>query len=142
MIKEFIIKRKIFIKYIFSAGLSFFIDLLLFKIFSMVLDIFIVKDISLILATIFARICSSICNYLINKNRVFNNKSSQRKIIEYSTFIKYYILVFIQMIISGLGVTILYNIIKIDEIFIKVFVDIIIFIINYFIQKKFIFNKT
>ena len=63
MIKEFVEKRKVFIKYIISAGLSFLIDLILFKFFTVILKFFLIKNISIIFATIIARIISSLFNY-------------------------------------------------------------------------------
>ena len=143
MIKEFVEKRKVFIKYIISAGLSFLIDLILFKFFTVILKFFLIKNISIIFATIIARIISSLFNYLINRNHVFNNKVEKNKqFIDYATCIKYYALVLVQMLVSGTLVSYVYNIINLDEIFIKIPVDIIIFIVNYIIQKKFIFKRS
>ena len=64
---------------------------------------------------------------------VFKNKNK-------SSFIKYVILVIIQMFVSGLCVTYFAKLFsKISEVLIKVVVDIIIFIVNFVIQREFIF---
>jgi len=119
------------IKYIFSAGSSFLFDLVLFTIFE-----FIFKDISvhIIISTVLARIISSLYNYLFNSRIVFKN--SDRK-----TIIGYYCLAFIQMIVSATLVSLISMLLKnVDSTIIKFFVDIIIFVVNYIIQKEVIFK--
>lgn len=127
-----------FFKYVISSGISCVIDLILFTIFSKLLD-FIIGDISIIVGTILARIISSFINYLINKNEVF--KHDNKKSIEKNTLFKYYILVIVQMFVSAFAVWFISNFINIDATIIKMFVDIIIFMVNYIIQKKIIFKK-
>lgn len=122
----------IIIKYIFSSGTSFLIDLILFTIFNIM---FIgLGNISIIVSTILARIISSLYNYFFNSRLVFgkHNKSS---------IYKYYGLVLIQMINSAIFVYLLCFIFSnVNETIIKFFVDLIIFIINYIIQKQVIFK--
>jgi len=127
-----------FIKYIISALLSFFIDLGIFTIISKLLS-FIIGDIAIIIGTIIARIISSLVNYLLNKNKVFNHDNG--KSIDRSTLIKYYSLVVIQMFVSAFSVWITHKLIHIDVTIIKIIVDGLIFIVNYFVQKKYIFKK-
>ena len=69
MIAKIINKYKTFIKYMFSAGISFFIDITLFTIFLFLLKNTI-KDtsLSILVSTISARAISSFINYLINQN--------------------------------------------------------------------------
>lgn len=137
VIKNLIIKYSIFIKYIFSAGFSFALDIGLFGIFKNLLK-GVFGDAVALVATPCARVISSFFNYLLNRNAVF--KSGKNK-TDKSSLTKYYILVIIQMCISGFLVYLLHNITSIDETFIKIPVDILIFIVNYFIQKRWIFNK-
>ena len=59
----------------------------------------------------------------------------------YKAFIEYFLLVIINITISGLLVTKVYNYIHLNATFIKVIIDSIIFIINYFLQKLVIFKK-
>lgn len=129
---KFLKNNKTFLYYIFSAGSSFFLDLLLFTIFNIFFSVFLGYE-AIFLATICARVLSSLYNFVINSKYVFQ-KYSKRMLI------KYYILVIIQMLISSLLV---YGVNKfLLDVFatvIKFFVDIILFIVNYFIQKKVIF---
>ena len=134
-------KYKTFIKYIFSAGISFFIDITLFTIF-----LFLLKNtirdtsLSILVATISARAISSFINYLINKNRVFETSTDKK--VDKRTIIKYYILVVIQACASSVLVGLFHSIINIHPTFIKIPVECIIFIVNFFIQKYFIFTDN
>ena len=69
-ILDLIKKYKVFLKYIVSAGISFVLDLSLFTVFSILLKGNKVVNYILI-ATILARIISSLINYLLNRNSVF-----------------------------------------------------------------------
>lgn len=115
------------IKYVFSSGSSFVLDLLLFSLFN-----YFFKNI--LISTILARIISSIYNYLINSRFVFKHYTK-------TSIIKYYCLVVIQMFVSAFLVTILSSLlIKTNDSIIKFFVDIIIFVVNYFIQREVVFK--
>ena len=93
----------------------------------------IIGNFSIILATVLARILSSFYNFLINSKFVFQKYSKQM-------IWKYYLLVIIQMMVSSFLVFIINSfLIKTFATLIKFFVDIILFIINYFVQKKWIF---
>ena len=130
-------KYSTFLKYIFSAGTSFLIDLILFKLFSVLFKSSI-GDYAIIIGTVLARILSSFYNYLMNRNAVFQ---SDKKGMDTKTFVKYYILVVIQMLVSSGLVVIGYRLLKIEELFVKIPVDILLFMVNYFVQKKFIFSQ-
>lgn len=132
---ELINRNKVFIKYIISAGISFTLDILLFTIFNLLLKNF--TSFSIIISTIGARVISSFINYSINKNKVFNFNGERNSIL----LIKYFTLVVIQMFVSSFSVLYLYKLSSINETIIKIFVDIILFIINFFVQKKLIFVK-
>lgn len=120
------------IKYLFSSGSSFVLDLILFTIFNMLLKG--LGNISIIISTIIARIISSLYNYFVNSRFVFGNYNK-------TSIYKYYALVIIQMFVSATSVYLL-NLLfaNINDTVIKLFIDIIIFIINYIIQKKVIFK--
>ena len=129
-----LIKRnKGFLTYVLSAGSSFFIDLLLFTVFNALFSKFLGYE-AIIIATILARILSSFYNFVINSKFVFKKYSKKM-------LIQYYILVIIQMCLSS-ALVYLINRFLLDtfaKIF-KFFVDIVLFIINYFIQKVIIFK--
>ena len=88
------------------------------------------------MATIIARIISSFINYLLNRDKVF--KSVENK---FKTAIKYYILVIVQMFVSAFLVDNLFKLIKIDATFIKIPVELVLFVCNYLIQKILIFKR-
>lgn len=135
-ILDLIKKYKVFLKYIVSAGISFVLDLSLFTVFSILLKGNKVVNYILI-ATILARIISSLINYLLNRNSVFKKND---KVMDANTLIKYYVLVVIQMFVSATLVALIYDATNIYETVIKIPIEIILFMVNYFVQKKFIFN--
>ena len=132
-IKDSIRIYKLFIKYIVSAVSSFVLDILLFAIFMKVLP----KSVSyrIITATVIARIISSLYNYLINSKMVF--KKSEK-----SSIVKYFILVIIQMFASGFIVDALSkHVFSFNPTIIKVIVDSVIFVVNFFVQREWVFKK-
>ena len=134
-IKDSFMIYKLFAKYIFSSLSAFVIDIILFSIFINVFTNINLDDKTKILfATILARIISAFYNFKINAKVVFKNMTK-------SSYIKYAILVLIQMFVSAFGVTYLSRKIGIDLTGIKVIVDMIIFIVNFVIQREFVFKK-
>jgi len=131
-------KYQTFIKYMFSAGISFAIDLGLFTLFSFLLKNYI-NDEAVFVATILARVISSFINYFLNRNAVFK---SNGKAMDFSTLVKYYTLVVIQMFVSATLVLNLYKMFHIYEALIKIPVEVVLFMINYIVQKKFIFVEN
>ena len=71
----------------------------------------------------------------MNKNLVFNSKEKSGR-----TLIKYYILCVIQMLISGLAVSLIVDKLKVGKVIIKVIVDAILFFVSYKIQQQFVFK--
>lgn len=118
---------KTFIKYILGSLSSFFLDIVLFVFFLKMRK-------NIVFSTILARIISSIYNYFINLKIVFKNRNK-------FSFIKYYILVFLQMLISSFGTYVFHVSFDINAIGIKILVDLALFIVNYYIQKKYIFKN-
>lgn len=137
-LKKLYKKYKTFIKYILSAGISFTLDLTLFTIFNIIFERIIPAK-SVIVATITARIISSIINYHINRNAVFSSDKNNK--FDKSSFAKYVTLVIIQMLVSSFSVQIIHNITKINATLIKIPIECILFLCNYFIQKLFIFKE-
>ncbi len=123
---EKLLKYKTFLTYFVSSGLSFLIDLLAFTVIFHFL-----KDI--LVSSYLARVVSSIFNYIVNRNFVFKKNNN-------NSLISYFTLVLINITISGLLVTKIYDNLSINATLIKGVIDIIIFVINYFLQKFFIFN--
>lgn len=133
--KNFLNKYKTIFTYLLSSGLSFAVDIISFSIiFYFIKDRFL--D-AILLSSYVARVISSVVNYIVNKKYVFKNEKKKN----YKAFIEYFLLVIINITISGLLVTKVYNYIHLNATFIKVIIDSIIFIINYFLQKLVIFKK-
>lgn len=123
----------IFFKYILSSISSAVVDFLIFSIFT-----FILRDVQIGLrigiATVVARIISSLYNYCINKNIVFKGNGN-------NTFLKYYILCILQMCCSMGGVYVLCYYLHLDEIIAKVIVDGLLFLLSFQIQRTWIFGR-
>ena len=118
------------LKYILSSGTSFLLDIGLFTVFTFLFG----KDTKAIfLSTILARVLSSIYNYYINSKIVFQ-KTNKKSMLGYFT------LVVVQMIVSASLVSFVEKYIKIFPTFIKIMIDIMIFIVNYIVQKEIIFK--
>lgn len=99
----------------------------------------ILQNVSILVSTVFARVISSFFNYVLNRNVVFS--SDDKKVMDKTTLVKYYALVIVQMLISAALVTVIFNLSGWNKTLIKMPVDVVIFIVNYIIQKKVIFNK-
>lgn len=89
---------------------------------------------AIIVATILARILSSLYNFVLNSKVVFKQYSRRM-------FFKYYVLVVIQMVVSSILVYFINRfLVNMFATVIKFFVDIGLFVINYFVQKKLVFK--
>lgn len=133
-IKDSIMIYKLFVKYIVSALSSFLVDILLFALLVHLLpDIHTGVITSIVVATVIARVISSLYNYGVNSKLVFKNKGA-------TSIVKYYILVIIQMFVSAFVVSELFKLTNMNSTFIKVLVDLIIFVINFFIQREWVFK--
>ncbi len=125
----------LFMKFIIASGLSFVIDIWIFSVVVGLLKIN-APTYYIILATIIARVISSIFNFIVNRKMVFKSEEKGN-----SELIKYYTLCIIQMLTSALLVDILFGLIHINETIVKIMVDAILFVISFQIQREFIFNK-
>ena len=132
-LKDSIRIYKLFVKYIISAISSFILDILLFALFMKVLPDGIKYRI--ITSTIIARVISSLYNFIINSKIVF-------KKCEKSSIVKYFILVIVQMFASGFIVDALCkNVFTFNPTLVKVIVDSVIFVVNFFVQREWVFKK-
>ena len=132
---EIINKYKTIITYLVSSLLSFAVDLLAFSIV-----LYFLKNKfseSILISSYIARSISSIFNYVVNKKLVFKNNVKKN----FKAFIEYFVLVIINITISGTLVTKIYKYIHYNATIIKALVDGLIFIVNYFLQKYVIFKN-
>lgn len=125
-------KYKTIITYILFSTASFVVDILSFTIILMFL-----KD-KIIISSYLARAISSIFNYIVNKKYVFKNNVKN----DYKSMFFYFLLVIINITISGTLVKKIYFYIHYNATFIKIIIDSLIFIINYFLQKYIIFKNN
>ena len=88
----------------------------------------------LIVATVLARIISAVYNFTINYKLVFFSQEHLGKAI-----FKYFVLAVIQMLSSALLLNFIYPLLGGAEVLVKMLVDITIFFISFFIQKKLIY---
>ena len=139
-IKELIKKYLTFIKYVFSAGISFALDYALFALFSYLLKAQL-GNTGIIVGQYSARAISSFVNYRLNRNRVFESNADGKK-VDSKSLIQFIILVVIQATVSAFAIYYLTKITSIDEKIIYVPVQCILFVVNYYIQKIFIFKKN
>lgn len=92
-----------------------------------------------IIATTGARICSSLCNYLLNSKKVFRSKNK-------NSLTRYYRLCVLQFAASAALVTLFTSFLlgtigSEGKTVIKAIVDIILFLISYRIQREWVFKK-
>lgn len=124
---------KIFGKFMLASCSSFILDILLFSLFVYLTKEKIVPYI--LVSTVGARIVSSLFNFMINKTKVFRNKSRSIWVP-----IKYYILCIIQMIVSAFFVSALYQLIPWNESGEKIIIDTLLFIISFQFQREWVFK--
>lgn len=130
-------KSKLYTSYFISSLIAFIIDISLFNIFFILLND-IITD-AIILSSFLARAISSVINYIVNKYIVFKYKTQNSK--KDISILKYFSLVIFNVTISAFLVDILHLILPICVTIIKIIIDILIFISNFFIQKKLIFKS-
>lgn len=124
------------LKFCSVSFLSSIIDLGLFSLFMILFRNLSLSD-KILLSTLIARIISSLFNFCVNKTIVFNSESNTK-----TTMVKYYTLAVIQMALSYLGVYLLSNLLHINSTAIKLFVDILLFIISFQIQREWVFKNS
>jgi len=126
-----------FLKFTASGLISFLIDISLFYIVLFIFGNHILN--SILMATIISRVLSSIANYAINHQLVFDHAGHQ-------TMLKYGCLFVVQMFASGFFTNLLTTLLpattgQMMPTLAKMIVDFILFVISYQIQRDFIFKE-
>lgn len=119
-----------------SALLSFAIDFILLFLLNKFTPFCENKDLNLFICVILARAISSIFNFIFNRNIVFK---SQNSIV--LSLLKYYILTLSMLFINYILLDMLFVKLTINLAISKIIVELLLFIINYIIQKIHIFKK-
>ena len=132
-----------FFKFMSASIICFLVDFLLFHLLSGFVMPAIMpnvvpvlgSDLRQLLATYGARVVSSILNYKLNKRFVFSLKSSP------GAPFRYFVLCVIVATVSGLVVGILHRLFpQVSATLFKVPVDLILFLVNYRLQKAWVFK--
>ena len=127
-------KIKTFLRNIVSSLVSAGIDISLFYVLS---SVFKREYLYIVLATVIARIISGGINFLLNRNFVFKANGKIEK-----ELVLYLILFVIIMISSSLFVaSISMKFVNINQTIIKLIVDLVLFLISFTVQDKFIFKE-
>ena len=121
---------KIFFKFGLSSIISFVIDIAVFAIMLLITN-------HVLVSTFTARVVSGGTNFWINKNYVFSAKQKYSKFIQ---IFSYLLLWFSLILVSGALVSTVQEYSTNIIISFKIFVDSLLFIISYHIQKRIIFR--
>ena len=132
---ELIRMYRVFIKFTASSLFSTVVDLGLFAIFIYLLRGTFPTSYIMISTTI-ARVVSIFVNYTLNNKLVFKRKNEKR-----GSFIRYITLAIIEMLGSGMLVTVIVNTLIPFETLTKILVDGSLFFVGFLIQRKFVFTK-
>ena len=127
-------------KFIGSSLASFLVDFLIFTILNLLIGDSMEDTTRIAVATVGARVVSSVFNYTLNRKVVFKSDADVKK-----SLVKYFLLAICQVTVSfllvdliaekwlGLGASLLESIIK-------MIVDLVLFLISYQIQQRWVFR--
>ncbi|MCR4939656.1 MAG: GtrA family protein [Treponemataceae bacterium] len=124
-----------FITYSASSLISYSVDYGVFILCTKVIWNDLSVSLSTLLATITARIISSLCNYFLHRQIFKSGKSKY-----HHSFGKFVISTTFFMLFSWLLINTLYNSLSINTSILKPLVDSFIFILNFFSQKFWVFH--
>ena len=127
-IKIYLVIFKHLFAYLFSSGFSFVVD---YALFWLCLGF----GLSGFLSYALARLVSSQVNYRLNKHTVFGGRGGKYAMV------KYYALCVVQGAIGAGLVHLLPTVLPVSEAFIKIPVDIVLFMLSYMIQRDYVFDK-
>ena len=117
-----------------SSLSSCVLDIALFSVF-----IFLLKnrigEYYILVSTIIARVFSATYNYLINYKMVFSSKQKHGKSAG-----RYILLATVQMLASGILVSACSKVQVIPEVFWKIVIDTILFLISFIVQRELVFK--
>lgn len=126
---------KVIVKFLCSSFSSVICDYSLFIILGLIFN-FLPHAISLLIATVTARLVSSFINFTINRKMVFKNSSKLKKRI-----IRYYILVSATILLSYSGIYILTTTFSLQEVIAKIIMDLVLFLASFKLQSRWVFKN-
>ena len=111
-------------------------DIVLFTVFLAMLGDFSWGVVSnIMLATVLARILSAVYNFVINYKVVFKSRKNAGGAV-----VKYACLAVLIMIASGFLVEQLYGLTSLPEVLIKIPVDVLLFLVSFWVQREFVYK--
>lgn len=125
--------------FLFSSIMSAVLDIAMFTLILLLIGNKLEYDKKILIATVGARIISSLFNFVVNRNAVFNSNESYKK-----SLTKYYVLCVTQMMISFIMVYVVAKTLKLGDgltSVTKAIVDTMLFFISFKIQKTWVFRK-
>lgn len=138
---------KVFLKFMLSSLSSFAIDIALFYLLGFLLRPIIPDNVLIfrnaafggslltLLRTVISRLASSLYNFFMNKNQVFQNDSKSPWII-----VKYYSLCIVQLLFSWILVDHMFGFITYRTVR-KCIIDTLLFVVSFQIQREWVFKK-
>ena len=123
------------IRFAASSLIGFVID---YSIYSLLLLCIVKMNLvnGLIISNICARIVSSMVNYTINRNVVFQSKERVSK-----TATAYFILALCILVLNTIILSLLVNVCGVNQWLAKLFTEILMFLISWLMQKFFVFKR-
>lgn len=127
---------KFILKFTLSSLASSLLDLGLFAVLNYLLGVAAVSaGTRLLIATVGARVCSALFNFFVNKQLVFESKARTP-----GAMLRYGILAVAQVLCSYGGTYLLSEVLPLPTMLSKILVDVTLFFISYFIQRKWVFR--
>lgn len=123
-------------KFVFSSFSASVIDLSIFQVLCFILrgD---ESDLYVAIATMGARIVSAVYNYFINYFLVFKSTSRHK-----NSAVRYFLLAIAQMACSAVLVSEFCDMVNVSmELIVKIPVDVILFLVSFQIQKRYVYRK-
>lgn len=122
------------LKYMLSSFSSFLIDI---ACFSLLLYIFKRVELTwhILFATIGAKLISCTYTFFVNKYIVFGKKRDTLK-----SSLRFITLCIVQAMSSAVLVTIVWNLTGLNEVFVKIIVDTLLFFVSFHVQQVWVFN--
>lgn len=124
-----------FFKYMLASLSAFVIDYGMYCLLIYTLG-FLAMGPKIWISTIIARVVSSLYNYTVNRQVVFQNQNNRKK-----TFVKYYTLCLLQLCCSASLVYLFCQNLHFPEAAAKLVVDTVLFLASFQIQKNWVFQK-
>ena len=129
------VRQTPFVRFLGSSLSSSLVDLAAFALLCRALEPALGATVSILAATVLARVLSSLCNYLINYFLVFHSRSHHgRSATLYTT---------VTVIKTGCSALLVAGLLPaaVPELAIKIPVDCALFFVNYLAQKRFVYAK-